>query len=74
MRYMSPLLYSDRVAHERLARICHCDYDREITLVAENPHPQAEDCRMLGVSRMSKIHGSNEARFSVLVSDLCFRA
>ena len=37
MRYMQPMLLDDRVTHERLARICHCDYDREIALVIERP-------------------------------------
>ncbi|MGB9521578.1 MAG: acetate--CoA ligase family protein, partial [Anaerolineales bacterium] len=35
LRFLHPMLLSQRVAHERLARICHSDYDREITLVVE---------------------------------------
>ncbi len=35
LRYLHPLLLGERAAHERLSRICHSDYDREITLVAE---------------------------------------
>jgi acetyltransferase len=68
MRYLQPLLLSQRVAHERLARICHCDYDRDITLVAEYSDKNG-GCSILGASRMSKLHGQDMARFSVLISD-----
>ena len=70
MRYLKPMLLGERVAHERLARISHSDYNRGITLIAEQfiePEPAA--AAILGVARLSKIHGSNEARFTVLVND-----
>ncbi len=70
MRYLHPMLLNERVAHDRLARICHCDYDREITLIAEDRDPETGDARILGAGRLSKMHGMDEARFSVLVSDL----
>ena len=35
LRYLTNLDYSERVAHQRLARICFIDYDREMALVAE---------------------------------------
>jgi acetyltransferase len=59
----------ERVRHERLARICHCDYNREITLVAEYTDPETGEKFILAASRLSKIHGENEARFTVLVAD-----
>ena len=71
MRYLHPMLLSQRVAHERLARICHGDYDREITLVSELQEPIEGKPRILGAARISKLHGMNEARFSVLISDCC---
>jgi acetyltransferase len=71
MRYMHPMLLSQRAAHERLARICHGDYNREITLVAEQPDPETGKPRIVGAARMSKLHGMDEARFSVLISDCC---
>ncbi len=69
MRYLQPMMLSDRVVHERLARICHCDYDRDIVLVAEDP--TGPDGRaILAVSRLSKLHGSgDEARLTMLVAD-----
>ena len=69
MRYLHPMLLSERVAHERLARICHGDYDREITLVVEDEYPDSGEKRILGAGRLSKIHGMDEARFSVLLTD-----
>jgi acetyltransferase len=71
MRYMHPMLLNQRAAHERLARICHGDYDREITLVVEKHDPQSNENSILAAARMSKMHGMNEARFTVLVSDCC---
>jgi acetyltransferase len=71
MRYMSPLLLQERVAHERLARISHGDYDREITLVAEQQTPPESQPEITGVGRLSKLHGLDVARFTLLVSDCC---
>jgi acetyltransferase len=69
MRYMSPMLLSTRTTHERLARMTHNDYDREIALVVEGEDEQGEKA-ILGVARLSKLRGTNEeARFTMLVSD-----
>ncbi len=68
MRYLHPMLLTQRLVHERLARICHCDYDREITLVAESKDKNGE-VLVMGVARLSKSHGVDEARLSVLVAD-----
>jgi acetyltransferase len=67
-RFLRPMLLSDRVRHDRLARICHCDYDREMTLVAEMEDKAGEHV-ILGVGRLSKLHGLNAARFSMIISD-----
>jgi acetyltransferase len=68
-RYFSALKLSQRVAHERLTRICFNDYDREIALVAELKVPKGEEKKILGVGRLSKQHGRADAEFAVLVSD-----
>jgi acetyltransferase len=69
MRYLSPMLLSSRITHERLARVTHNDYDREIALVVEGKDEQGEKA-ILGVARLSKLRGRNEeARFTMLVSD-----
>jgi len=71
MRYLHPMLLGQRAAHERLSRISHCDYDREITLIAERVDPASGVNHILGAGRLTKMHGLNAARFSVLVSDSC---
>ena len=60
---------STRVAHERLTRICFIDYDREMALVAERKNPETGDHEILGVGRLSKLRGTDEAEFALLVSD-----
>jgi acetyltransferase len=70
LRYLHPILLSQRVTHERLARICHGDYDREITLIASQEDPETGEFRIIGAGRISKIHSLDEARISILISDL----
>ena len=69
LRYLSPMMLSQRVTHERMARICHNDYDREIALVVEGESKDGER-QIFAIGRMSKLHGEdNEARVTMLVSD-----
>ncbi len=68
-RYFSSLKLTDRIAHERLTRICFNDYDREIALVVERKSPKDDDREILGVGRLSKLHGRDEAELALLVSD-----
>jgi acetyltransferase len=68
MRYLQPMMLQERVMHERLARICHCDYDREIALLAETTNQSGEQ-DVMGIVRLSKLHGKNEARLSILIGD-----
>jgi len=68
-RYFYPMKLSQRVAHERLTRICFIDYDRELALVAERQHPQTGAREIIAVGRLNKLHGRNEAEFAILISD-----
>ena len=68
LRYFSPLKLQQRIAHSRLLRICFNDYDREIALVAERTLGKGK-YEVLGVARLSKIHGSSSAEFAVVVTD-----
>jgi len=69
MRYLSPMLLSTRITHERLARVTHNDYDREIALVAEGEEENGEKA-VFGVARLSKLRGRDEeARYTMLISD-----
>jgi acetyltransferase len=40
LRYFNFMSLDRRTAHERLLRICHGDYDREMVIVAECNDPQ----------------------------------
>jgi len=69
LRYFYPLGLSQRVAHERLIRICFTDYDREIALVAERHDPASGAHEIIAVGRLIKLHGSDAAEFALLISD-----
>jgi acetyltransferase len=70
LRYFQPLKLSQRVAHERLTRICFIDYDREMALVVVRKNPEdGREEEILAVGRLSKQHGINEAECAVLISD-----
>jgi acetyltransferase len=68
-RYLHVIKFSQRVAHERLTRICFNDYDREIALVADYRHALTGEHHILAVARLSKMHGGNDAEFAMVVAD-----
>jgi acetyltransferase len=68
LRYANLMKLEQRVAHERLARICFIDYDREMALVAERPTEEGED-EIIAVGRLTQLPGRNEAEFAMLVID-----
>ena len=70
-RYFTALKLDQRIAHERLTRICFNDYDREIALVAERKDTRSGQKEIIGVGRLSKQRGLNEGEFALLVSDQC---
>ena len=72
-RYFNQLKIDERIAHERLTRICFNDYDREIALVAELKDANTGERSILGVGRLSKARNINEAEFALLISDSCQR-
>jgi acetyltransferase len=70
LRYYQPLKLSQRIAHERLTRVCHADFDREMALVAAHRDPASGEREILAVGRLSRLQGTNaDARFSLLISD-----
>jgi acetyltransferase len=68
LRYFHYIPLSERIAHDRLVRICFNDYDRELALVAERKTANG-GCEIVGVGRLIKLRGGKEAEFAVLVSD-----
>ena len=64
LRYAGLMHVNTRVAHERLSRICFNDYARELALVAERA-----DGEILGVGRLTRLRGTGDAEFAILISD-----
>ena len=69
LRYFHMIALGQRVAHDRLTRICFNDYDREIALVAEYDDSPTKKRNILGVARLSRETGTDAAQFSMLISD-----
>ncbi|MBL9128193.1 MAG: bifunctional acetate--CoA ligase family protein/GNAT family N-acetyltransferase, partial [Verrucomicrobiales bacterium] len=68
-RYFVPLKLSERIAHERLVRVCFSDYDRDIPLVAEHRAEPSGPPSIIGIGRLGKEHQVNEGEFALIVSD-----
>lgn len=69
LRYAHMMKLSRRVDHSRLTRICFIDYDQEMALVADYRNSDSGKHQILGVGRLSKLHGTADAEFAMLVSD-----
>ncbi len=65
LRYAGMMKLDQRVAHERLARICFNDYGREMALVVE----RVNGGEILGVGRLTRLPGTEDAEFALLISD-----
>lgn len=68
LRYFGLVSLERRIMHERLRRVCFIDYDREIALVVDLQNRDGKH-QILGVGRLIKEHGTDEAEFAVLISD-----
>mmetsp|Transcript_11825 Transcript_11825/g.20788 ORF Transcript_11825/g.20788 Transcript_11825/m.20788 type:complete len:797 (-) Transcript_11825:1554-3944(-) len=66
-RYLSDMRYEDRVSHNRLIRVCHVDYDRDIAIIAMDQ--SSSTGKLVAAARLTKEHGRNTAEFSMLVAD-----
>ena len=69
LRYFSALSLRRRVEHDRLLRICFGGYDREMVLVADCKDAATSEHRILGVGRLNRSRGNNEAEVAVLIAD-----
>jgi acetyltransferase len=63
-RFIAPFSLQERIKHERLLQICSDDYDREMALIAETKEQE-----IIGIVRLSKIIGTQEAQFKILIAD-----
>ena len=68
-RYAGVLKLDTRVAHERLARICFPDYDRQIALVAEFAPPGKGSPQIVAVARLMRLPATRDAEFALLLGD-----
>jgi acetyltransferase len=69
LRYAGMMKLDQRVAHDRLSRVCFPDYDREMVLVAERRHPDSGEEEIIAVGRLTKLSGCNDGEFALLISD-----
>jgi acetyltransferase len=72
-RYFRVFKLEQRVTHERLARLCFIDYDRQIALVAERRDPRTGSKEIVGVGRMTRVPGTTDADVAFIVADRCQR-
>lgn len=66
-RYFEFLTLDERVAHDRLIRICFNDYDREWALVAEVN--ENEQRHIIGMGRLSRVPDTSYAQFKIIIRD-----
>ena len=69
LRYFHMEKLSSRVAHTRLARRCSIDYDSEMALIAEYFCVEAARNEIIGVGRLVRASGENEAEVALVVAD-----
>jgi acetyltransferase len=69
LRYFQVQKLDSRIAHTNLIRRCCVDYDREIALVVDRVNPQTAAHEILGVGRLTRPLGREEAELGVLVTD-----
>jgi acetyltransferase len=67
-RYLEFVSLDKRIAHERLIRMCCVDYDRCVALVAEI-EDKGKKKEIIGVIRVSKIPGTDQADFAMIIAD-----
>lgn len=69
LRYAHLVKLSHRITHERMTRVCFIDYDRGIALVIDRKDPVTDQHEILAVARLTKVQGTDEAEFAMLVND-----
>jgi acetyltransferase len=67
-RYFAMLSLGFRTRHERLAALCSTDRAREIALVVDQKRSD-EEHEILGVARLIKTPGLDEAEFAIVITD-----
>ncbi len=68
-RYLQTLQLTQRVAHERLTRICFIDYARDMALVAERKNPDSGEVEIVAVARFQRERDLENAEYAIVISD-----
>ncbi len=68
LRYFHPVSPNQLVSHDQLAALCFIDYDRELSLVAELKDEKGH-IEIVGMGQLTKLQGTNEGEFAILISD-----
>ncbi len=68
LRYFHPVSPQQLTSHEELASMCFIDYDQEMTLVAEYSDPRGFT-EIVGMGQLTKLIGSDDAEFAILIND-----
>jgi acetyltransferase len=68
-RYFNVLKLSERIAHERLDRVCHPLASNETVLVVETDELNTAESQIIGVGRLSVTVGSRIGELAIVVSD-----
>ena len=69
LRFFRAFDLDERVAHERLTRLCFVDYDRTIALVIEWMNPETNEPEIVAAGRLTRMPDPLEAEFALLVRD-----
>lgn len=68
LRYFHPISAAQLASHEQLTRLCFIDYEREMNLVAEHSKPDGT-IEIIALGQLTKLHGSRDAEFAILIAD-----
>lgn len=69
LRYFQYSKLDQRMAHDRLVRMCFLDYDREIALLIERGTTSGQGREIIAIGRLSERPGSHDAEVAFLVRD-----
>src|SRR5271166_2008115 len=69
LRFFQSLKLSQRIAHERLTRICFIDYNREMALVADYKDPETGEPEIIAAGLLNRLYGGDEVECSLVIRD-----
>jgi len=69
LRYAGILGLSERITHDRLSRLCFIAHGREMALVAETDGAESMAPEIIAVGRLSRLAGTRDGEYSMLVTD-----